>query len=170
MKNLYKTDGNTVILYYKDREILIDSEDLPKISKYSWCISKTGYAVANINYKVTKLHRYLLDLENPKKVADHINHNKLDNRKFNLRICNNTQNTRNSSLSKNNSTGVIGVSVRPSGRYRARIMVDRKEIALGTYDTIEEAKKARESGEMRYFGEYAPSKSDCKNKRNRKGR
>ena len=99
-------------------------------------------------------------MKNPKKVVDHINHNKLDNRKINLRICNNKQNVRNSSSSKNNNLGVLGVGVRPSGRYRARIMVNRKEIALGTYDTLEEAKKAREKGEKKYFGDYAPFKNN----------
>ena len=46
--------------------------------------------------------------------------------------------------------------IKKSGRYRARIMVDRKEIRLGNFKTLEEAKKAREAAELKYFGEYAP--------------
>lgn len=158
MKNKYKIKDDLIFIETKDNVIIIDKKDFDKISQHSWCVSKTGYAVANIKRKTIKMHRYILDLKNPKIVVDHINHNKLDNTRKNLRICSNAQNSRNTSLSKNNSTGVLGVSIRPSGRYRARIMVNGKEIALGTYDTIEEAKRAREEGEKKYFGEFAPIK------------
>ncbi|MFJ7665583.1 HNH endonuclease [Lysinibacillus sp. NPDC097195] len=142
---------------HKGEDFIFDLEDLERVSKSSWCISKTGYLVARINKKNTKLHRYILDLDNPKEVVDHINGNPMDNRKENLRICSNVQNTRNNKISKNNSTGYPGIRVMPSGRFRARIMVDRKEISLGTYDTFEEAKQARIKGELKYFGEFAPS-------------
>lgn len=58
-------------------------------------------------------------------------------------------------LQKNNKTGVTGVSKTPSGKYRARIMVDRKEICLGTFETLKEAAIARENGEIKYFGEFS---------------
>lgn len=157
MKNKYEINNDVTIIYFKNKKILIDTEDLFKINKHSWCISKTGYVISNINKKLIKLHRLLLNVSNPNEFIDHINGNPLDNRKCNLRKCNNQQNCRNSKVSKNNTTGVLGVSLRPSGRYRARIMVDRKEICLGTYDTIEEAKNARKKGEEKYFKEFSPS-------------
>jgi len=49
-----------------------------------------------------------------------------------------------------------------SGKYRARIMVNRKEINLGLYDTFEKAKQARIKGEHKYFGEFSPSKGASK--------
>jgi hypothetical protein len=52
----------------KGQKILIDPDDFEKCSKYSWCISKTGYAVANIRGKVTKMHRYILGVKDAKKV------------------------------------------------------------------------------------------------------
>lgn len=137
-------------------EILIDPEDYERVKRYSWCISKTGYAVANIKGKVTKMHRYILNESKPEIIIDHINRNKLDNRKENLRRCTVKQNSRNTSVSKNNTTGYLGISLTAQGKFRARIMVDGKEIRLGNYDNIEEAIKARKQGEKIYFGEYAP--------------
>lgn len=58
-------------------------------------------------------------------------------------------------LSKSNRTGVTGVSKTPNGKYRARIMVDRKEIRLGTFETLKEAAVARKNGETKYFGEFS---------------
>lgn len=50
-----------------------------------------------------------------------------------------------------NATGVKGVSVRPNGRYTAKIWFQRKEIHLGTFDTLEEAAQARKEAENKYF-------------------
>lgn len=141
--------------------ILADANEYDLLRKYSWCISKTGYAVANINCKVVKMHRYILGLSEPTEIIDHINGNTLDNRKANLRRCTNTENSRNCKLSKNNTSGASGVNlIKSSGKYRARIMVNRKEIRLGHFKTFEEAKKARREAEKKYFGEFAPSEVD----------
>lgn len=141
----------------KGQKILIDPDDFEKCSKYSWCISKTGYAVANIRGKVTKMHRYILGVKDPNIVIDHINRNPLDNRKENLRLCTPRENSLNTSVSKNNKTKCLGISiVKKTGKYRARIMVNGKEINLGRYDNIEDAKKVRKEAEMKYFKEFAP--------------
>lgn len=141
----------------KGQKIIIDPDDFEKCAKYSWCISKTGYAVANIRGKVTKMHRYILGIKDPNIVIDHINRNPLDNRKENLRLCTPRENSRNTSVSKNNKTKCLGISiVKKTGKYRARIMVNGKEINLGRYDNIEDAKKVRKEAEMKYFKEFAP--------------
>lgn len=145
------------IITKKGKEILIDAEDFEKVKRHSWCISKTGYPVANINGKVTKLHRYLLELTDSKVIVDHINRNTLDNRKSNLRFCTALENTRNTTVSKNNKTGHLGISLTPQGKYRARIMVNRKEIRLGNYSKLEDAIRARKQAEKKYFKEFAPS-------------
>lgn len=144
------------IITKKGDEILIDIQDLEKVKRYSWCISKTGYPVANINGKVTKIHRYILGIKNPEIVIDHINGNPLDNRKNNLRLCTALENSRNTSVSKNNKTGYLGISKTQGGKYRARIMVNRQEIRLGHYDKLEDAINARKKAEIKYFGRFAP--------------
>lgn len=147
----------------KGDEYLFDACDFKKVSRYSWTTNKNGnYLVANINHKVTRLSRYLLE-PSRNEVVDHINGNVLDNRRSNLRIASVKENSRNNRVSKNNISGHIGISIRHNkcspDTYRARIMVNGVEIRLGTYHTIEEADKAREAAEIKYFGEYAPSLS-----------
>jgi hypothetical protein len=147
------------IITKKGEEILVDYEDFEKVKRYSWCISKTGYPVANIGYKVIKLHRYILNIDDPKVIIDHKNRNRLDNRRKNLRICNVQENARNTTVSKSNQTGYLGISKTAQGKYRARIMVNRKEIRLGHYDNLEDAIRARKEAEKLYFKDFAPSVS-----------
>lgn len=52
---------------------------------------------------------------------------------------------------KNNATGVTGVSLAKGGQYRAYIYVNRKQIYLGVFDTLEEAAKSRHEAEIKYF-------------------
>lgn len=138
-------------------EYYFDKADYDLVSKHSWCVSKTGYLVANIKGKVIKQHRLII--EPPAHlVIDHIDGNAFNNRRTNLRITTNQKNCRNSK-SNCSSTGVLGVSITKSGKFMARISINRKEIKLGVYDTLELAKRAREFGEIKYFGQYAPSLS-----------
>ena len=98
-------------------DVLIDVEDVDKIKKYTWnaLLDKTlqipSYYIYNrYNSKskgkgVIKLHRLIMDC--PKdKVIDHINHNTLDNRKCNLKICTHFENQQNLRSKKTEQTGV----------------------------------------------------------------
>ena len=138
-------------------EIIVDADDYEKVKDHSWCLNKLNYPVSRMsNNKLTRLSRFLLDLDSPNLVVDHINGNILDNRRANLRICTNTQNARNCKLSKNNTSGYPGVRMTSHGRYNARITFNRKGIHIGNYATFEEAVKARKEAEKKYFGEFAP--------------
>lgn len=154
--NSYDVDGDILVVRTnKGDEILVDLEEADKVKRHSWCVSVTGYAVANIGKKVVKLHGYILDAEDGTTI-DHINRNKLDNRKSNLRFCTTSENMRNCANTKGSVVNELGISMTAEGRYRARIMLNRKEINLGHYDTLEEAVQARIQGEQKYFGEFAP--------------
>lgn len=75
---------------------------------------------------------------------DHKNQIRTDNRWDNLRNVTQLENNKNVSLSKNNTIGITGVSVvKSTGRYRAYITVDYKQLHLGVFDTIQEATAAR---------------------------
>ena len=137
---------------------IVDHESLPIIIKYKWSVSK-GYCVNHLNG--ISLHRYLAldetELEDSSIMVDHIDKNTFNNKLNNLRITDNTNNVRNSSLSKNNTSGIIGVNYRKDrNKWRAFIMVNKKQISLGLFDNIEDAIKARLQGELKYFGEFAP--------------
>lgn len=161
-KNTVSIIGDIVELKTtKGETILIDATDLEQVNKYTWCVSKTGYAVANINHKVTKLHRYILS-PSENQIVDHINGNKLDNRRCNLRLCDNASNVRNSKLQTNNKTGYPGIRLTESSTYNVRITVNRKEIHVGNFKTLEEAIEARIKAEREYYGEFAPSLGSLK--------
>lgn len=91
-------------------------------------------------------------------VIDHINGNRRDNRLVNLRAATISQNSRNRGLAKNNSTGVHGVS-RSSrkGKYEARIQSNGKVIHLGTFSSIEDARRCRLAAEQTVHKDFAPS-------------
>lgn len=104
MKNIIVKNKNFAILEIKNRkgqkfEVIIDTEDVEKVSKYQWytkiCSNNYVYVGTNISKKESLLlHRYLTNC--PKSlVVDHINHNTLDNRKQNLRVCSQLENNRN---------------------------------------------------------------------------
>lgn len=133
---------------------LIDTEDLDKVSKYCWHENDNGYIVSNIENKTIRLHRFILNI-NDKRIVDHINRNKTDNRKVNLRIATYQQNNMNRGFNRNNTTGAKGVSKSKNGRYVASIGKSYQNIYIGTYDTLEEARQARVEKEIELFGEFA---------------
>lgn len=146
-------DDHAVIITKKGDRILIDTKDLPLVQGHSWCISKTGYAVSNIAGTTTKLHRLITNCPQSL-VVDHVNGNPLDNRRRNLRICSAKDNSRNKAPGKNNTSKHIGVSMR-DGKWHARIMVNRKEINLGSFDSLEAAVNARREAEIKHFGAFS---------------
>lgn len=155
--NPYTIDGEIVTMSTSDRRTFtIDKSDLNKVLTHTWCYSKTGYLVATVDGKVRKLSRFLLNPPDDK-LVDHINGNPADYRRCNLRICTPKENARNCGKAKNAKCKYVGVWRTKNNTYRARIMVDRKEIGLGTYKTEEEARQARLKAEKKYFGEYARS-------------
>ena len=88
-------DDKVYCLTAKGQRYVIDFCDLEKVKKYSWCLSKTGYFVANIQGKVTKLHRFILQAGDGE-VVDHIDGNPANNSKSNLRICSLSENAKSS--------------------------------------------------------------------------
>ena len=156
-KYVFKDDYIEVITV-KNEIILISKEDYELVKEYYWSLNSQGYPISVIKGKHKRLH--LLILDKPEgKVIDHMNGNILDNRRCNLRICTIRENSMNTKVSKNNKLGVLGVSKTKQGKYRARIMVNRKEIRLGNFDKLEDAIKARKEAEIKYFKEYSPTLS-----------
>src|SRR5699024_4388440 len=155
-KNVIVYRDDCIEIHLKDGRIgYFDLEDKELVEKTYWGLDVLGYAHGKINGRLARFHRHLLNF--PEEIVDHINRDKLDNRKMNLRLCSPTENSRNISIAKNNKSGVTGVEKMSNGKWRARIMVDRKGIHLGSFKTLEEAKDARMKAEIKYFGEFSPN-------------
>ena len=152
-KNRYDLSGDYGICYFNDGDFFIfDLDDYDKIKDYAWNKTYKGYAKSPQREIV---HRLIMDCPEGM-VVDHINHDKSDNRKSNLRICTAKENSRNRRIAKNNTSGANGVSYRKDkNKWRVRITYNRKVIHIGDYDTIEEAKKARREAELKYYGDFA---------------
>ena len=94
---------------------LVDDDIFEKANKYSWHIETTGYPARSyrINYKRFNelLHHFVIGKPSNGFVVDHINRNKLDNRKQNLRFISYGQNIVNSNLRTDNTSGHTGVRV-----------------------------------------------------------
>lgn len=155
--NVYDLSGEYGIGYTSNtnKPFFFDLEDYDKIKNYSWSVNKDGYIVAYIDKDnpVCLLHRLIIKTD---KQVDHINHNKSDNRKYNLREVTATQNSMNKELLSQNTSGVTGVDwVQHINKWRARIKVNGKEMHLGVFELFEDAVKVRKEAEDKYFGEFS---------------
>ena len=143
-----------IILYDKNQKektrVLIDEDDIDKIKNIKWCYDRY---VRNTTLKIS-LHRLIMGCDE-KSVVDHINGNTLDNRKYNLRICDISKNAMNQKISTRNKSGYKGVFWdKNRNKWRVTISIDKKPIMVGRYDTLEEALKARKDAEEKYYKEY----------------
>lgn len=135
---------------------LIDLADYDLIKDSSWVNDGYGYAVCTICRKRHLLHRVIMGVSNPEVEVDHVDHNPLNNRRSNLRLCTHSLNLKNRLLSSNNTTGFQGVYLDKRRKiWYARIIVDGKYIHLGHFSDKESAISARKKAELKHFGEYS---------------
>lgn len=148
---IYKTEPVKVFLNGKYSNIftLIDTEDVDLVNQYKWYLSTAGYAVTtyhksgcskmdpnrNVNQSLARLI-----LNNPDGVVDHIDRNRLNNTKSNLRVVDYKINSWNTKQKVNPTTGYIGIYASKVGTFYA--LVSGKHI--GTYSSAELAAKARD--------------------------
>lgn len=145
----------TTIFTFKGEKIIIDTDDYPMIKEYCWAIDKRGYAVSSFKGNVIYMHRTIMK-PSPDLEVDHINCDKTDNRKSNLRICTHSQNARNRGKKSDNTSGFVGVTYeKRRNKWVARIWNNGKRIHLGEFKDIEDAIKTRKEAEIKYYGEYA---------------
>ncbi len=166
---IYEIKGNDVVVFINHKrgivEALFDLEDLSILQKIkSSIILSKGYVAyvytpkPEIGQRTIRIHRLVMNAPDNLQV-DHINGNKLDNRKSNLRLCTNAENSQNQKLAKNNKTGVRGVSYHKRNKtYDANIRINDKLIFLGSRKTLEEAKQLAIEARKKHFPFYAEVK------------
>ena len=130
----------------------------PKMAGKKFGCNSLGYIRGKIHQKGYAEH-ILIWLYHygvwPKDQIDHINGNRSDNRLENLREVNNQQNQFNSSASRNSTSKYKGVSWhKASGKWQAKISIDRKHYYLGIYNTEQEAVKAYNNSAKFYHKQY----------------
>lgn len=158
IRNPYKVneDGSITMLYLNQKtnsilEFLIDYDDWLKYREQYWTIYSSGYVVSRTTGRKITLHRDIMglgDFTTYKEVVDHLNHNKLDNRKSNLRIVTQKENNHNASfeLKSSKGTGIRGIckctnwkNVPKGSNYRVRIKKLDGTYFLKYTETLEDA-------------------------------
>ena len=151
----------------QDQFALVDDEDFVELNKFKWCVlyapsTKSFYAVRTVmknkQIKQIRMHRMHREIMNPPDgyVVDHINHDTLDNRRCNLRVCTSSQNAMNARVPKNSTSGVTGVGWnKDKTKWVARIAIDGCRVLLGYFSNKQDAINARKEAEEKYYGEYS---------------
>lgn len=144
---------------------LVDDEDYEELSRYKWYASSNGYARRNgwrsgypRKRALVSMHREIMGLlSGDNREVDHIDGNKLNNQRSNLRICTHAENMRNRKVTSKRISGLKGAHWRPGNGWISLIGHQGKNYALGTFDTPEEANAAYCAAAAVLHGEYANS-------------
>ena len=156
--NVYlKRDGYVVgITANTQKEFFIDEEDYNIVKHFTWSEKLDGgFIVSKGKNSGGYLHRLIMGCTSPTQMVDHINHNRADNRKSNLRIVTNSQNQMNRTHTSSRTSGVRGVYWhKTKNKWTASIQKDGKLHHLGLFDNKDDAIKARKEAQKKYFGEF----------------
>lgn len=138
---------------------LLDDEDRERFSIYRWSVSGNGYlqrhhVIAPGKYTKIRLHQEIMGHPKGCKI-DHINGNKLDNRRSNLRLVDDTGNAQNMRKRGRNTSGYRGVSwSKKQGQWQAYAHKQRKLIHLGFYDDLQEAARVATEYRRQHYKSY----------------
>ena len=135
--------------------MLVSREDQNLALSRKWTVDGTGYAVAKIERKKASFHRIAAGAL-PGFMVDHINRDRLDNRRSNLRIADRSLNTHNAKKAPFASSRYRGVTWRGNERqWEAGIKIAGKTIYLGRYSTQREAAEAYDRAARDHYGANA---------------
>jgi hypothetical protein len=157
--NRYNLDGEYGVGYdCNDKEFYFDLEDYDKIKGYTWHINNYGYPRALVNGVSVGLHSFLIPHEG-KTWIDHIDGNRADCRKKNLRVATYAQNGMNKAYMSTNTSGIIGVHFdKRVNFWYAQISINNKTVYVGCSKNKDEAIRYRLLAEKQYYKDFAPQR------------
>lgn len=141
-----------IIPLTKGKFAKVDNDDFEKVKNINWCYTINDYA---INDTLGLMHRFIMntpiDMD-----TDHINHDKTDNRKYNLRICTRSENNYNQKIRTGYTSLYKGVSwSKPLKLWLCQITFRKQLFVLGNFSSEIEAAKAYDKKAIELFGEFA---------------
>lgn len=140
---------------------LVDDSDYEWLSQWKWQYSKRfGYAERTVHQngksRKKRMHQVIMGEPPEGMEIDHIDGNKLNNQRSNLRFVTRSQNNMNAKKRVNTTSRYKGVHFeRYTGKWRAAIIVDGKKVSLGRFCSEIEAAKAYNEAAIKYFGDFA---------------
>lgn len=144
-------------------EPLIDVDDAIRVKEIRWYVSyDKSLDSFYVKSKYVQLHRFIMNC--PKDLTvDHINHNTLDNRKSNLRICTQKQNNenRNGCFSSNKTSKIRNVCWhKQRQKWQVSLGIKGKQKYIGIFDSLIDAEQAAIAARKKYYThsieEYTP--------------
>lgn len=149
------------IVLIKDKTVLIDADDIDRVTQYKWQYNPSNGAIERRHHisgsgktrvrESWNLARFIMNAPKDMQV-DHKNHNRLDNRKCNLRLATPSQNIANAR--RVNKNGYRGIAKHKSG-YTAQGSKNGEHFYLGLYKTATEAAQAYNEYAKKTWGEFA---------------
>lgn len=147
---------NNALLYLYNRKgkitakSIIDLDDVDRVKGFKWGLHAKGYVC---NRDIGMLHHFIMGYTGNQ--YDHIDLNKLNNSKQNLRICSTFENARNKDISKRNKSGVKGVYwSKKALKWISQITVNYKVIYLGCFNSLQDASEAYRLASEKYHKEF----------------
>jgi len=139
---------------------IVDDENYEWLNQWRWHCEKTGYAARSAIDKsgkktLIRMHRFILDT--PKGMeSDHKDLNKLNNQRYNLRICTTAQNQQNQKIKKGGTSKYKGVYwFKEKNNWCVQIKNNGNQVFIGRYDSEIEAAKKYDEKAKELFGEFA---------------
>lgn len=151
-KNIIQPKEYKIIPLTKGKFAKVDNEDFDLLSKYNWSITVFKYCA---NFELGRMHRFITNCPDDLEV-DHINHDTLDNRRCNLRICNGSENTSNRHKLKKSTSKYKGVYWNNKySKWQACVQFKYKKYHLGLFDKEIDAAIAYNKGAIIHQGQFA---------------
>lgn len=128
-----------------------------KMGDRAGTVCPLGYTVIcldGIRYMSHRLAFMYVTGQFPRDEIDHIDGNPRNNSWINLREATRATNCQNTRVSKNNKLGIKGICLHHTGKYRAYTSIGAKSVHIGLYETVEEAKLARDKVVSELHGDY----------------